>query len=566
MNLNSDKPCPYLGIRPFQYADSNLFHGREDTVNKLVDLLAQQHFVTVVAPSGYGKSSLVKAGFIPDLEAGKMDAHVDWCIVDCRPGLHPFTNLAEQLLENNYFKQLYAPDKDRKQVVNELTRELKQTQYGLTNIVDIKLKPKGFKLFLLIDQFEEVFRFHQNASEESKEINNFVQLLLTCSQHPNIYIVLTMRLEFLGDCARFLGLPEVINRGFFLLPRLTQEQLSEVIENPARQFNGTIRVALLDKLQEEMRYHPERLPLLQHVLMRMWKVVANKPTNSNVSNIELTLNHYNRIGEMQALSLHADDIYEELKTLKVMSGTQEETIDAQGVAEILFKQLTGKRCDDQYVRRPCLLGEITALDKISEAVIIEVIEQFAKAGNDLLRVDRSDPLNWFIDITHESLISQWSRLRQWADDEAEMAKMYRDLEKGVQAWESWRKWDKGNTREPLLEGNELQKALLWLDTNPIPTTAWAKRYGDKFDLVQQFLAASKTTADEAKKRKNREIIDSAKLDHKKRGELQKELVNETAQIGDDKLCCWRWLWRLFSVRLGRSTRPKKNQGLDQNVK
>jgi len=566
MTSSLDSKCPYLGIRPFRREDAHLFYGREATINPLIDSLSEKHFAAVVAPSGYGKSSLIKAGLIPKIEAGVLDNHINWCFADCRPGADPFANLAEQLLEDAKFRELYARNTDKKgilQLQSQLQQELRDSRHSLSDIVGKCLKNTDFKLFLLVDQFEEFFRFQ--SEQKPEEIEQFVHLLLTSYQHSKIYVVLTMRLEFLGDCAKFDDLPEAINNNFFLMPRLTSEQLQEVIVEPAKQLGGTVQTSLRDKLVDEMRYHPERLPLLQHSLMRMWKNATEKAANRNNFHIELSLREFAIIGEWQSLSHHANEIYNKLKTLVVTrSDKTSEEMDAQKIVETVFKQLTEKRCDNQYVRRPCRLEEITTLEQVSEEILKQVIREFSGSSN-LLRVDETDP-NWLIDISHESLISQWQRLKEWADKEAEQANMYCELEKRAIKWEAGKKWDDSDTDSMLLEGNELRRAQVWYET--APSAVWAKRYcSDKqrykelFALVEQFLSVSRRKAELAKRDIERIKLDAAKQDLAKREELNKL----TSSTNDDKQCCWRWLGQMFTFR-ARSRSSTKKSGLDQEIK
>ena len=100
--------------------------------------------------------------------------------------------------------------------------------------------PEGTNLLLLVDQFEEIFRYRQQG--DSDEADAFVALLLaTAEQHEvPVYVVMTMRSDFLGDCAVFHGLPEAINAGQFLTPRLTREQRREAIVGPAMVFGGQV--------------------------------------------------------------------------------------------------------------------------------------------------------------------------------------------------------------------------------------------------------------------------------------------------------------------------------------
>ena len=90
---------PYPGLRPFEATEADLFFGREEHVDALLERLSASHFVAVVGESGAGKSSLVRAGLLPALEAGfVVEAGSDWRIALLRPGGAPLTALADALL------------------------------------------------------------------------------------------------------------------------------------------------------------------------------------------------------------------------------------------------------------------------------------------------------------------------------------------------------------------------------------------------------------------------------------------------------------------------------------
>jgi len=83
--------------------------------------------------------------------------------------------------------------------------------------------PADTNLLILVDQFEEIFRFEREGGRD--EADAFVSLLLeTARQRGPVYVVITMRSDFFGDCAIFEGLPEALNESQYLTPRLTREQ------------------------------------------------------------------------------------------------------------------------------------------------------------------------------------------------------------------------------------------------------------------------------------------------------------------------------------------------------
>ena len=97
--------------------------------------------------------------------------------------------------------------------------------------------PAGTRLLVIVDQFEELFRYRTLAdqAEDGDPATAFVNLLLEAhAQDVPIYIVLTMRSDFLGDCARFAGLPEAINGGQYLVPRMSRDERRAAILGPAR--------------------------------------------------------------------------------------------------------------------------------------------------------------------------------------------------------------------------------------------------------------------------------------------------------------------------------------------
>ena len=100
-----DHPAPYRGLWRFETDDAELFFGRNDEVQELIAKLDRGRFVAVVGASGSGKSSLVRAGLIPNLRELRTHGNADWRIMICSPGRDPLRSLAQQV----------APSQDRQQ-------------------------------------------------------------------------------------------------------------------------------------------------------------------------------------------------------------------------------------------------------------------------------------------------------------------------------------------------------------------------------------------------------------------------------------------------------------------
>jgi WD40 repeat protein/energy-coupling factor transporter ATP-binding protein EcfA2 len=495
---------PYPGLRPFHRHETDIFFGREAATDQLIEKLGQTRFMAVVGPSGCGKSSLVRTGLLAGLEAGFLaTAGVHWRIAELRPGNHPFARLAEALLVDKALGPEYTPPfAELPEATAFLHAQLRRGPLSLVEVLRETTLPEQTNLLIVVDQFEEIFRYYyQGAANEAAA---FVALLLTSSQlsaRPiQVYVVITMRSDFIGDCALFYDLPEAINQGLFLTPRLTREQLREAIEAPANVFDGEIESSLINRLLNDAGNDPDQLPLLQHALMRMWHLAQaeNSPT------MVLTIQHYEAIGGLaEALSRHADEAYAELNPLE------------QKIAEILFCNLTDRSKGLQYTRRPVPLEAVALQANVSWQQVAQVVEIFRQPSRNFLTPVVGSPLTpeSILDISHESLIRQWQRLNQWTKAEAEAAELYQRLEDSARRWQE--------QRAELWSGIELEIALTWRQQHQ-PTANWAKRYGEAdgqyFDLAMQFLDNSKAKQQEelkqaelARQRQAKQELHQAKL-------------------------------------------------------
>ncbi|MDM8564385.1 hypothetical protein QUF74_01885 [Candidatus Halobeggiatoa sp. HSG11] len=458
---------PYPGLRPFQRNETDIFFGREQHTDQLIEKLQSNHFLTVVGPSGCGKSSLVKTGLLAGLESGFLaGASTNWRVAEFRPGDKPLLRLATALLKEKALELEYAADfKKISEAIAFLHASLCWGPLSLHEVLADTPLPENTNLLILVDQFEEIFRLATLTDKAAA----FVALLIASSQHPNIYIVITMRSDFIGDCAMFQGLPEMINQGLFLTPRLNREQLKEAIEGPASMFDGQIDSTLVNRLLNDVGSNSDQLPLLQHVLMRMWNLATHK------KNVGLTIEHYNQIGQLeQALSKHAEEAYAELSDHQ------------QKIAEILFCNLTESE-DGKYIRRPIKLGEIATQADIPWKQVATVADVFRKADRNFIVPPLGQDLDEdsLLDISHESLIRQWQRLEEWTRREVEFVTIYQRLE------DTAKLWDKGQAA--LWGSPDLEIAIKWRSNKNM---GWVNRYSkapeDNFNLALKFLDASET--------------------------------------------------------------------------
>src|SRR5580700_5692432 len=266
---------PFPGLRCFLSEEDYLFFGRHEQTEDLLRRLRGNRLVAVVGASGSGKSSLVRAGLLPAVLGGGMaQAGSAWEIAVMRPGGSPLAHLARALCEAGLY------DADAEDALCHLQATLSRSRNGLIEAVrqsqgsEVRGQGSGSRLLLVVDQFEELFRFHRASATSQEQAIGFVNLLLHATQQAdqNVFVVLTMRSDFLGECSRFLGLAEAVNDGEFLIPRMTRDQIQEAIEGPIRVRAAEIAPRLLFRLLNDVQDNQDRLPVLQHALMRTWEV------------------------------------------------------------------------------------------------------------------------------------------------------------------------------------------------------------------------------------------------------------------------------------------------------
>jgi tetratricopeptide (TPR) repeat protein len=483
---------PFPGLRPFEIEENNLFFGRDGQSDELLARLRRNRLLAVVGTSGSGKSSLIRAGLLPALYGGLMgNAGSNWRIAIFRPGHDPIGNLAWSLGQEDVLGS-GGQDSEVQNALIETT--LRRSSLGLVDAVRQARLSAHDNLLVVVDQFEELFRFKEVRQEAaSEDAATFVKLLIEASSQIEIpiYIVLTMRSDFLGDCAQFAGLPEAINQGQYLIPRMSRDERHAAITGPVAVGGGAITPPLVTRLLNDVGDNPDQLPILQHALMRTWDFCAAHRRNGQT----LGLDHYEAIGTMsEALSRHADEAFGELPDER-----------SQVIAEKLFKRLTERGADNREIRRPTRLAEICAVAEATEDEVIAVIDVFRSEGRSFLMPPAGVALDGetVIDISHESLIRNWKRLQSWVDEEAQSARVYRRL---AEAAVLHREGSEG-----LLQDPALQIALEWRDKIK-PNSAWARRYQPEFDESIAYLEKSRGARDVA----------LAELDRRRNSELERE--------------------------------------------
>jgi hypothetical protein len=469
---------PFPGLRPFETSEHNLFFGREGQSEELLNQLLKVRMLAVVGTSGSGKSSLVRAGLVPYLQA-LPGAH--WRVAVFRPSGNPIGSLATALNSPDVVGKAADSDEDAARDRSLLEARLRRSGLGLIEVVRLARLAEEQKILIVIDQFEELFRFIGSA-EHRDDGAAFVKLILEAVHQTElpIFIALTMRSDFIGDCSQFHELPETVAAGLYLIPRMTREQRRAAIEEPVRIAGGGIARRLTNRVLNDAGDDPDQLPIMQHALRRFWENwIAPGPPLEHPMDLE----NYLAIGGMaEALSRHADEAFNELDD------------NGKIIARRMFQCLTEKEADNRKIRRATEVATLASVVGVTVPELKNVIEVFREPGRSFLMPSPPVPLadDTRIDISHESLIRRWNRLAGWVEEEAESATIYRRLEQTAMLHEQHRA---GLWGDP-----DLSESLAWRERIR-PTEPWAERYGGHFKIASDFLEESRRARDAALRRK-----------------------------------------------------------------
>jgi hypothetical protein len=438
---------PFPGLRPFTPEESELFFGRKGESEEVLGKLLKNRFVTVMGASGTGKSSLIFCGVLPGIK--KMKKHPDekWRIISFRPGSDPFGNLAKALSGKNYG---FPAD--------------------ISLMVRNEIGTSHDKVLLVIDQFEELFRYGSLSEKDTTTAQRFIESLVNTviQDSVNIFTIITMRSDFIGECAHYQGLTQLINNSNYLVPHMGRENYREAIMGPVNFAGASIDPALVDLLLEDIGERTDQLPVLQHAMMRTWTYWQELDEPGRL----ISKSDYDSVGTMaNAMSMHANEAFEELSP------------KGKEICEKLFKTITDKGTDNKGLRRPTAVSTIISIAGCTENELFEVIEKFRIPSRSFITPRNNIKLtsDSIIDLSHESLMRLWDRLREWVEDESSSVQMYTRLSEASAMYQQG--------RTSLWRPPDLQLAINWRDSHK-PTLAWAQRYDPAFERAMVYLRTS----------------------------------------------------------------------------
>jgi type II secretory pathway pseudopilin PulG len=396
---------PYVGLAAFQPADAGRFFGRERLVDELVARVRTTRFLGVFGPSGYGKSSVLRAGLVARLEPEP--------VVVLTPGAHPVEEFAVRLAAHLGESAAVLASEFAADPAN-LHLRVRQAMVEDDDIVD--------ELVLVVDQFEEVFTLCADPAERAWLIDALVTAARTETSRTRV--VIGVRADFYGHCASHPELVAALRDSQVLVGSLDEEELRDVITKPAEQAGLRVETALVAKLIAAGANEPGALPLLSHVLLETWR--RRRGTT-------LTLGGYESAGGLRhALTRTAENVVAGLDPA------------GQAVAKQLFLRLCALGDGTADAKRRVGREELADLPGAPE-----LLERLAAVR--LVTLDRDN-----VELAHEALIRHWPRLHEWLTEDRDGLRTHRQLTDAAQAWKSLHR-DAG----ALYRGARLSRAQEW---------------------------------------------------------------------------------------------------------
>jgi len=441
---DADAVCPYRGLAAYHVEDARYFFGREQLTGQLVRRLAGQLPNTgplvVVGPSGSGKSSLLRAGFIPALDEGLpgVPGSRAWPRLVLAPGAHPLAALADRLAgpagerADDLRTRLAADPAELAEVAHEVSRRHARGADAADR-----------RLVLVVDQFEEVF----TTCEDARERRAFIDALCTAAESAAL-VVLGLRADFYSQCAAEPRLVEVLQHHQVIVTPMTNDELRAAIERPAEQAGLLLEPGLVDLMLRDLRSSDGAepasgnggLPLLSHALLATWQ---------QRDGAVLTLAGYEATGGIwDAVTRTAEGLYAGL------------TEPEQETARLLLLRMVRLGEDGtEDTRRRVRLAELPTGDAVGRVLTAFADARLVTTGTETA------------EIAHEALLRAWPRLRRWINADRAGLLTGQQLAEAADAWDR-----EGRDPGVLYRGTRLEAARQWADDARSELGALATRF------------------------------------------------------------------------------------------
>ncbi len=419
--------CPYKGLAAFDEEDAPFFFGRDDEIKELTTLLRKGvRFIAILGSSGSGKSSLVRAGLLPQLTT--TETSDNWVVLSTRPGSNPYSQMVQE------------DNADSAQSFSRVMGELSQAQLA------------GKRVLLYVDQFEELFTLVENADMRSRYVDDLVALL---NSDLPITLLITMRSDFYpyldAEAPALLHSLEQEQGLVNLSAHLTFRQLHAVIVEPAEQIGLRFEEGLVETILSDVTEAGTSmvmgktavLPLLEFALTQLWELRD-----------EGMLTHaayFNDIGGVKGgLSRWANEALQELRS----QGYDSEYLPRRIFSDLVY--IGDERQGQLDSRRPRTLTELIRSPE-ERASVLRVVDHLAIKRLLITEGHVDTPnQNTRVSIIHDALLLEWGKLKKWLAEDREFLLWRQRLQARQTEWEQ-----KGQDYGGLLRDAFLAEAQRW---------------------------------------------------------------------------------------------------------
>ncbi len=338
---------PYKGLRAYEEEDQELFYGRGEVIAKLRNHIQDKKLTVVTGVSGAGKSSVVKAGIIPKLKK-----------------------------EGYRLLGVIRPTNKPKAVIDQLLKEIEG------------IEEPGI---LICDQYEELV----TQCEKDEDKHYFIKQLKYLLEEGNTKIIITVRADFEPQFEQ-LGLEEYWQKGRFVIPPFSAENLREIIVKPAlQQVLYFEPQSLINQIVDEVVQSPGALPLLSFTLSELYEMYIA----SGKEDRALHENDYKKLGGViGALREKANQLYEQL--------TEQEQ---QTMRKVMLRMVSIE--GGELAGRRVFAGELTYSEPEETRRVDKVLQNLLNARLLTSGVDSQKEV--YYEPAHDALVRAWSRLWGW---------------------------------------------------------------------------------------------------------------------------------------------------------
>ncbi|MFD3482260.1 NACHT and WD repeat domain-containing protein [Streptomyces sp. NPDC058665] len=444
------RECPYPGLAAFGADSARWFFGRDQLVAELTTRLDRRLRTggtqMVVAPSGAGKTSLLRAGLLPRLDRGALPGSAHWPKIVLTPGSEPLHALAAGIAS--------LTGSETGDVAAELVADPRKALAGLSSP-----ERPGDGAVIVVDQFEELF----TVCTDERQRRTFIEVLDSLSEVREgraALVVVGLRADFYTRCVDHPRLRAALEDSPLVVGPMSEAELRQAIVYPAEDVGLEVEAGLEELLLTDLGaswrggaegtggYETGRLPLLAHALRSCWQERTGRV---------LSVQGYVDTGGIKnAVARTADSVY----------GALDET--DRGLARSLLLRLVNIGDGTEDTRRRVAREELIRATGDGPRAAL-VLEAFTKARLLTVQLDS-------VEISHEVLLTSWPLLKGWIDDDRGGRLTLQRLEDAAEAWH-----EGGHESSLLYGGSRLETAESW---------AAGARPDEPSTTAREFLAAS----------------------------------------------------------------------------